>query len=125
MLGKTNIVAFAPTSDYTKAREFYEGKLGLKFVSQDEFALVLDANGIMVRISKVPDHKPAQFTILGWNVKNIEDTVRALQKNGVKFERYSFLEQDSLGVWTAPGGDKVAWFQDPDGNILSLSQHGS
>jgi catechol 2,3-dioxygenase-like lactoylglutathione lyase family enzyme len=123
MLGKTNIVAFAPTSDYAKAREFYEGKLGLRFVSQDNFALVLDANGITLRISKVPDHKPAQFTILGWNVKNIEDVVRSLQKNGVKFERYGFLEQDSLGVWTAPGGDKVAWFLDPDKNILSLSQH--
>ena len=123
MLGTTDIVAFLPTTDYEKARAFFEGVLGLRFVSQDPYALVLDANGIMLRVTKVADHKPEQYTILGWKVTEIDSVVAALEKKGVRFERYGFLEQDDRGVWTTPGGDKVAWFKDPDGNVLSLSQH--
>jgi catechol 2,3-dioxygenase-like lactoylglutathione lyase family enzyme len=123
MLGSINIVAFVPIKDSEKARAFYEGVLGLRFVTDDGFALVMDANGIIVRIAKVPDFKPAQFTILGWEVLDIENVVTALQGKGVHFERFGFFEQDKLGIWTAPTGDKVAWFKDPDGNILSVSQH--
>jgi catechol 2,3-dioxygenase-like lactoylglutathione lyase family enzyme len=123
MLGGTNIVAIVPTKDSTKARAFYEGVLGLRFVKDDGFALVLDANGIMVRISKAGDFTPAQFTILGWQVTEIENMVQALQAKGVHFEIFGFFKQDELGIWTAPNGDKVAWFKDPDGNVLSLSQH--
>jgi catechol 2,3-dioxygenase-like lactoylglutathione lyase family enzyme len=123
MLGTDRIVAFVPTSDYARARAFFEGKLGLRFVSQDDFALVLDANGLMLRVTKVRNHQPAEFTILGWEVKGIEEKVAALTKAGVSFERFGFLQQDAHGVWTAPGGDKVAWFKDPDGNVLSLSEH--
>ena len=123
MLGTNDIVAFLPTTDYQKARDFFEGILGLRFVSQDNFALVLDANGTMLRVSKVPQHNPAPYTILGWKVKEIEKTVEALAKRGVQFERYGFVEQDQRGIWTAPGGDKVAWFKDPDGNVLSVSEH--
>ena len=124
MLGSINIVAFVPTQDSVKARAFYEGVLGLRFVKDDGFAMVLDANGIMVRVAKVPPpFTPAQFTILGWQVTDIEQLVKGLQKNGVHFERFGFFEQDELGIWTAPTGDKVAWFKDPDGNILSVSQH--
>jgi catechol 2,3-dioxygenase-like lactoylglutathione lyase family enzyme len=123
MLGTTNIVAFAPTTDYDKARAFYEGVLGLRFVKNDGFALVLEANGIMLRISRVPDFKPLPYTILGWEVADIESVVPALTARGVHFERFGFFEQDPLGIWTAPGGDKVAWFKDPDGNTLSVSQH--
>lgn len=119
-----NIVACVPIADYDTSRSFYEGALGLHFVKNDGFALVLDANGIMVRLSKVPqDFKPLPFTILGWQVPDIESIVAALQKRGVAFERFGFFEQDDLGIWTAPSGDKVAWFKDPDGNILSVSQH--
>ena len=124
MLSTTNIVAFVPTTDFEKSRSFYEGVLGLRFVKNDGFAMILDANGIMVRVSKVPpDFKPLPFTILGWQVSEIESVVPALQKRGVAFERFSFFEQDALGIWTAPSGDKVAWFKDPDGNVLSVSQH--
>jgi catechol 2,3-dioxygenase-like lactoylglutathione lyase family enzyme len=123
MLGATNIIAFIPTRDPAKAREFYEGVLGLRFVKDDGFAMVLDANGIMVRVAKAPDFKPLPFTVLGWQVVGIEKVVAALQGRGVQFERFSFLEQDKLGIWTAPSGDKVAWFKDPDGNMLSVSQH--
>jgi catechol 2,3-dioxygenase-like lactoylglutathione lyase family enzyme len=123
MLGSNHIVAFVPTTDSNKARAFYEGVLGLKFVDDDGFALVLDANGIMIRVAKVQPFTPAQFTILGWQVSGIEKMVAGLQAKGVRFERYGFLKQDELCVWTAPGGSKVAWFKDPDGNVLSVSEH--
>jgi predicted enzyme related to lactoylglutathione lyase len=123
MLGSTNIVAFVPITDTAKARAFYEGVVGLCFVKDDGFAIVLDANGIMVRAAKMKEVKPAQFTILGWQVTDIESVVRSLQKKGVHFETFGFFKQDELGIWTAPTGDKVAWFKDPDGNILSVSQH--
>ena len=123
MLGSTKIVAFIPTKDAEKARAFYEGVLGLRFVKDDGFAMVLDANGIMVRIAKMQEFAPAQFTILGWQVSGIEAMARALQAKGVHFEIFGFFKQDELGIWTAPTGDKVAWFKDPDGNILSISQH--
>jgi catechol 2,3-dioxygenase-like lactoylglutathione lyase family enzyme len=122
MLGAINIVAFVPTKDAEKAKAFYVGVLGLRFVKDDGFALVLDANGIMIRVSKA-EFTPAPFTILGWQVTDIEKIVAGLQTKGVRFERFGFLEQDALGIWTAPTGDKVAWFKDPDGNILSVSQH--
>jgi catechol 2,3-dioxygenase-like lactoylglutathione lyase family enzyme len=123
MLSSTNIVAFVPTKDSGKAREFYEGVLGLRFVKDDGFAMVLDANGIMIRVAKMKDFTPAQFTILGWQVSRIEGVVRDLQNKGVRFEIFGFFKQDDLGIWTAPTGDKVAWFKDPDGNILSVSEH--
>ena len=122
MLGSTNIVAFVPTKDAEKARAFYVDVLGLRFIKDDGFAMVFDANGIMVRVARA-QFTPAQFTILGWQVKNIEKTAVELQEKGVHFERFGFFEQDALGIWTAPTGDKVAWFKDPDGNVLSVSQH--
>jgi catechol 2,3-dioxygenase-like lactoylglutathione lyase family enzyme len=122
MLGSTNIVAFVPTRDSGKAREFYEGVLGLRFVKDDGFAMVLDANGIMIRVAKVKDFTPAQFTILGWQVSHIEGVVQDLQNKGIRFEIFGFFKQDELGIWTAPTGDKVVWFKDPDGNILSVSE---
>jgi len=124
MLGSLDIVAFVPTTDAAKARAFYEGALGLTFVKDDGFAMVLNANGIMIRVAKVgKEFVPAKFTILGWQVSDIENVVRALQAKGVHFEIFGFFKQDELGIWTAPTGDKVAWFKDPDGNVLSVSQH--
>ena len=123
MLGSTNIIAFIPIKDSGKSRAFYEGILGLRFVKDDGFALVLEANGIMVRAAKMKEFTPAQFTILGWRVSDIEQVVRGFVARGVHFEIFGFFKQDELGIWTAPTGDKVAWFKDPDGNILSVSQH--
>jgi catechol 2,3-dioxygenase-like lactoylglutathione lyase family enzyme len=124
MLNTSKIVAFVPTFDFDQARAFYEGVLGLRFVKNDGFAMVLDANGIMVRVSKVPpDFEPLPFTILGWQVADIESIVPALRGRGVAFEQFGFPGQDELGIWTAPSGDKVAWFKDPAGNTLSVSQH--
>jgi len=123
MLAKNKIIGFVPIKDAQGARTFYEKALGLKFVSDDGFALVFDANGNMLRLVKVKDWEPPQFTILGWEVTDIEDKVQALQKNGVEFQKYPWMPQDQHAIWTAPGGARVAWFKDPDGNVLSISQH--
>jgi catechol 2,3-dioxygenase-like lactoylglutathione lyase family enzyme len=123
MLGSTRVVAFIPTRDFQRSRAFYEGALGLRVVSEDSFALVLDAKGIVIRVTKVPEFNPQQFTILGWEVPDIEKYVSGLGEKGVAFERYGFPSQDERGIWSAPGGAKVAWFKDPDGNTLSLTQY--
>jgi catechol 2,3-dioxygenase-like lactoylglutathione lyase family enzyme len=123
MLATSPIIAFIPTKDAARARTFYESTLGLRFLSDDGFAIVMDANDTMIRIARVGDFTPALFTILGWQVQDIDPAVTALAAKGLEFSRFSFLEQAENGVWTAPGGAKVAWFLDPDGNILSISQH--
>jgi catechol 2,3-dioxygenase-like lactoylglutathione lyase family enzyme len=123
MFNSAKLVAFAPIRDSQKSRAFYEGVLGLQFVSDDPFALVMNSNGTMVRLAKGANFTPAGFTVLGWEVSAIEGAVTALQKKGVVFEKFPGMGQDDLGIWSAPGGTKVAWFKDPDGNILSLSQH--
>ncbi|HEY2092359.1 MAG TPA: VOC family protein [Thermoanaerobaculia bacterium] len=123
MLDTLKMVVFVPTTDYERARPFYEEVLGLRFITSDGFALIFEANGVTVRVVKAPEFQPARYTIVGWEVPDIHDAVRTLEGRGVAFERYGFFEQDELGVWTAPSGDKVAWFKDPDGNTLSVSQH--
>lgn len=123
MLESAKIIGFVPTNDAAKARAFYEGVLGLRFVSDDKFALVFDANGNMIRVARAPKFQPQQFTILGWEVGEIEKVASALEAKGVKFEKYGLPGQDERGIWSAPGGAKVAWFKDPDGNILSISEH--
>lgn len=124
MLSSAKIVAFAPTRDAKAARAFYEGVLGLKLVSEDKFALVFDANGTMLRVTIVPPYTPQQFTVLGWDVADIAATVADLSAKGVEFQRYGMPGQDERGIWTSPGGAKVAWFKDPDGNVLSVTQFG-
>ena len=124
MQSTAKIIGFIPTRDAARARTFYESTLGLRFVEDDNFALVFDSNGTMIRIARVPDYTPFAFTLLGWEVTDIDAAVTDLTAKGVQFARYSFLEQSLNGVWTAPGNAaKVAWFPDPDGNLLSLSQH--
>lgn len=122
MLNSGRMVGFVITTDYDKARQFYEEKLGLQFVSVDQFALAMKSGANMIRISKVANFTPLQGTVLGWEVENIEAKVAWLKGRGVVFEKYAFVE-DAEGIWTAPSGDKVAWFKDPDGNVLSLSEH--
>lgn len=123
MLTHNPLIAFIPTKDTKRARRFYEDLLGLRFISDDAFAIVMDANGTMVRIVRVKDFAPFPFTILGWLVTDIHKTVTEMTGKGVKFTRYPYFEQSPDGVWTAPEGAKVAWFTDPDGNTLSISQH--
>jgi catechol 2,3-dioxygenase-like lactoylglutathione lyase family enzyme len=124
MLATAKLVAFIPTRDAARARTFYESTLGLRFLHDDTFALVFDSNGTTIRIARAPDFTPFPFTLLGWDVPDIDAAVATLAGKGVAFHRYSFLEQAPNGVWTAPGNAaRVAWFPDPDGNTLSLSQH--
>ena len=122
MLESNDVVAFVAAADLTRARAFYEGKLGLPVAEQNDFACVLDANGTMVRVTAVPEVSPAGYTVLGWRVADIGATVAGLTARGVVFRRYDGMDQDEFGIWTTPGGDKVAWFTDPDGNTLSVTQ---
>jgi catechol 2,3-dioxygenase-like lactoylglutathione lyase family enzyme len=122
MIAKHDIIAFLGATDSAQAKRFYEEVLGLKLVSDDGFALVFDANGIMLRVSIVKDFHPAPFTILGWKVNDIRDTIAKLIERGVKFEHFPHFDQDDLGIWTAPDRTMVAWFKDPAGNTLSLTQ---
>ena len=123
MLASGKIVGFVPTKDANKAREFYEKKLGFEFVSDDQFALVMRAGQSTIRVVKGAKFTPAQYTVLGWQVQDITAVVKWLSTRGVEFEKYPFVQDRELGIWTTPNGDKVAWFKDPDGNVLSVSQH--
>ena len=123
MLAAGKLTGFIPTKDYDKARAFYVDKLGFEFVSLDQFALVLSLGGHKFRVSKVPNFTPLQGTILGWEVQNVEEVVRWLAGRGVATEKYPFVQDKELGIWTTPNGDQVAWFKDPDGNILSAARH--
>ena len=123
MLTANKLVGFLTTTDYEKARAFYEVKLGFEFVSLDQFALALRAGANMIRISKSETFKPAQGTVLGWEVDDIRAVVSWLGSRGVETEKYPFVEDKETGIWNSPSGDSVAWFKDPDGNVLSLSHH--
>ena len=123
MVKLDRIVGFVMTSKPDAATEFYGKKLGFNFLRDDGFALVFDAHGTMLRVGKAKTVVPVQATVLGWEVGGIVDAVRELTTRGVSFERYDFMHPDDDGIVTFPSGDKVAWFKDPDGNVLSLSQH--
>ena len=124
ILGRSKLVAFAPTTDPAKARAFYEGVLGLRLVADEKpFALVFDANGVMLRVTTVHELKPHPFTVLGWNVADIEGTVDRLISAGVVFNRYKGMnDDDTRGIWNSPSGARVAWFKDTDGNVLSVTE---
>ena len=122
MLESSDVVAFVGAADLARALAFYEGTLGLPMVERNDFACVFDANGTMLRVTAVPRVAPAGYTVLGWRVTDIGAVVAELTARGVTFSRYDGMDQDPSGVWTTPGGDKIAWFTDPDGNTLSLTQ---
>ena len=123
-LANYNIVGFVTIVDVERSKQFYRDTLGLRLVSEEPpFAVVFEAHGIMLRLGMGKELPPARGTVLGWQVPDIVAAVRDLERAGVRFERYEFAKQDDLGIWTTPTGAKVAWFKDPDGNILSLSEH--
>jgi catechol 2,3-dioxygenase-like lactoylglutathione lyase family enzyme len=122
MLNDATPVTFVATTRPEAARSFYAETLGLRLVSDDPFAVVFDLQGTPLRVEKVDAFEPQPFTVLGWKVREIAHTIAALVRRGVRFERYAALAQDADGVWTAPGGAKIAWFKDPDGNTLSLTE---
>jgi catechol 2,3-dioxygenase-like lactoylglutathione lyase family enzyme len=119
-----SMIGFVATSDPDRAKKFYRDTLGLPLVSEElPFALVFDANGTTLRVTVVKQVTLAGYTVLGWKVPDIVAAAKALLSAGVRFERYPGMEQDGLGIWSSPAGTKVAWFKDPDGNTLSISQH--
>jgi catechol 2,3-dioxygenase-like lactoylglutathione lyase family enzyme len=122
MLDAAPIIAFVAITDRERSRGFYADVLGLKLTGEDPFALTFDAGGTMLRLALVEDLQPQGFTVLGWIVSDIAATAWDLGARGVEFKRYGFMQQDALGIWTAPGGAQVAWFPDPDGNTLSITQ---
>ena len=122
MLADKKLKSFIPTVKPDKAKTFYRDVLGLKLLSEDQYAMEFDANGVLLRVTTVPSLKPQEFTVLGWNVPDISSLIAQMNSKGIYFEKYEFLEQDKLGIWKSPGGSKVAWFKDPDGNLLSLTE---
>jgi catechol 2,3-dioxygenase-like lactoylglutathione lyase family enzyme len=116
------LIGFINTARPEKARAFYEGPLGLKLVSDEPHALVFDVGGSMLRIAKAPPFTPLPFTVLGFHVDDIANECARLVARGVSFERYPQFEQGAVGIWRAPSGAQIAWFKDPDGNLLSLTQ---
>jgi catechol 2,3-dioxygenase-like lactoylglutathione lyase family enzyme len=123
-LSAYNIIGFATIVDVERAKRFYRDTLGLRLLAEEPpFALVFESNGIMIRLGMGKELTPAPGTVLGWQVTDIESVVKDLMAAGVEFEHYGFLKPDELGIWTAPTGARVAWFKDPDGNVLSLSEH--
>jgi catechol 2,3-dioxygenase-like lactoylglutathione lyase family enzyme len=121
-LASHKLMAFVGTQDPVKAKKFYSGVLGLPLAYEDNFAQAYEVQGVLLRVTKVEKVAVAPYTVLGWQVADIATTGKALLQAGVRFERYPRLEQNELAIWNAPGGAKVAWFKDPDGNTLSIAQ---
>ena len=122
MLNHSALIGFVAVSDFDRARQFYGDTLGLPITEESPFALVADANGTILRLTAVEQPAAAPYTVLGWNVADIDSMTGQLAARGVQFTRYDGMEQDERAVWTAPGGAKIAWFLDPDGNNPSLTQ---
>lgn len=122
MLTSSEVIAFVATKDPARAKAFYQDSLRLKLIADEPFAIVFDAHGTMLRVSKVNELTPAPYTVLGWKVTDIRAAIGELAERGVAFERFKGMQQDEMGIATFPGGARVAWFKDPDGNTLSLTQ---
>ncbi len=123
MLASAHLVGFIVTLDYDKARAFYVDQLGAQFISEDKYALAVRVGKNQIRIVKIPGFTPARNTVLGWEVQDIEAAVKWLRERGVALEDYPFIQDREQLIWSTPDGSKVAWFKDPDGNVLSVSQH--
>ncbi|MFI6168063.1 VOC family protein [Nocardia sp. NPDC051052] len=121
-LAAAEVIAFAPSTDLARSRRFFGEVLGLEVVEVTPFACVVRNGGTMIRVTAVEKLVPQAFTVLGWAVSDIAGTVAELASRGVEFVRYEGMDQGDNGVWTTPGGDMVAWFTDPDGNVLSLTE---
>jgi len=122
VLGDADLVAFTASRNLEVSGRFYGDVLGFRLLEASEFANAYDANGTQLRVTLVDRVSEAPYTVLGWRVLDIVATIRALRQAGVVFQRYEGMTQDEFDVWIAPGGSRVAWFADPDGNVLSLQQ---
>ena len=119
-------ISFIPTQQPAAARQFYEHTLGLTFVDDNDFAIVFEVGPeprSMLRVVRARDFTPAAYTVFGWKVDDVEQAVDDLAARGITFLRIGYFEQDERSIWNAPDGSRIAWFHDPDGNTLSVSQH--
>jgi predicted enzyme related to lactoylglutathione lyase len=124
ILSTSAVATFVAASDAARARDFYENKLGLTVVLEDDWGIMFDSNGTSIRMQKgVKNFTPQEFTVLGWHVDDIEAAKADLESRGVEFEQYPWMPPESNGIMEFPGGARVAWFKDPDGNVLSLDQY--
>ena len=123
MLAEPTITAFLPTAKPKESKEFYGQTLGLQLRSEDPYALEFEGNGVVLRITMVNEFNPQPFTVLGFRIEKIVSQVKTLHEKGVQFESYGGLQQDDLGIWTSPSNAKIAWFKDPDGNLISLTEY--
>ncbi|MDO9222272.1 MAG: VOC family protein [Caulobacter sp.] len=122
-LASAKVVTFILTRDRAASRAWYTGVLGLDGGADDAFASVLALNGAILRITQIDGYQAGQHPVLGWTVPDIAETIRGLVARGVTMTIYEGFGQDALGIWTSPDGKaKVAWFNDPDGNVLSLTE---
>jgi predicted enzyme related to lactoylglutathione lyase len=122
-LSTAEMISFLPTTDGARCRDFYEGKLKLKVLSDDAHFLIMETDARRrIRVQKLPQFTPQKFTILGWDVRDIETTITDLASSGVQCERFPGVPQNERGIMDFPDGTRVAWFKDPDGNILSVAQ---
>lgn len=122
MLSSEKLVGFIATATPSKSQEFYENTLGLQLLESSPFALVFKAGSTTIRVQKVQSIVVSGYTALGWQVSNIARTVEELAGRGVKFQRYEGMNQSEAGIWRTPDGSQVAWFKDPDGNTLSITE---
>jgi catechol 2,3-dioxygenase-like lactoylglutathione lyase family enzyme len=122
LLARFEPIAFVAITDPDRARAFYEEALGLELLADEPHALVFEAADTTLRLAKVDSLTPAPHTVLGWKVPDLDSTIDVLVARDVSFRRYEQFEQDERGVWTAPDGTRIAWFADPDGNLLSLTE---
>jgi catechol 2,3-dioxygenase-like lactoylglutathione lyase family enzyme len=122
VLGDARAVAFVGSQDLEASERFYRGVLGLKLVESSSHACVYDMHGTMLRVTRVDIAARAPYTVLGWTVEDIVGAVERLRARGVTFKRFGGTEQDAAAIWRAPGGTRVAWFEDPDANTLSITQ---
>ena len=110
------------TRDRARSVAFYRDTLGLAFVREDSFAAIFEVGGATLRVSYVADFAPHGHTILGFTVSDVRGVVQSLRENGVAFEHFPHIPHEEDGIWTAPSGAvSVAWFKDPDGNLLSVT----
>lgn len=121
-LSDSTLISFVSTAQPALALTVYRDLLGLWLVEESAFALVFDAGGTMLRVTIVEHVSTAPYTVLGWEVTSISDAAEALTNRGVPFLRFDDMSQDEHGIWQSPSRARVAWFADPDGNVLSLTQ---
>jgi catechol 2,3-dioxygenase-like lactoylglutathione lyase family enzyme len=123
MLAQAQLQTIIWTSDIDKAERFYTHTLGLPFIKLSHGALVYCVNGTDLRVSPVPHTRPSEHTVLGFAVADIQTVIRQLNSQGVECERFTDFPHDENGILKLPGGDQVAWFRDPDGNLLSVVEY--